>query len=56
MTIEAEVLIVGGGIAGASAAFHLAGHGRACRPARTGRDRVRRLGRERGRHRLDRLG
>ena len=28
MTIETEVLIVGGGIAGASAAFHLAGHGR----------------------------
>ena len=28
MTIETEILIVGGGIAGASAAFHLAGHGR----------------------------
>ncbi len=28
MTGEADVLIVGGGIAGASAAFHLAGHGR----------------------------
>ena len=28
MTIEAEIVIVGGGIAGASAAFHLAGHGR----------------------------
>jgi glycine/D-amino acid oxidase-like deaminating enzyme len=28
VTIETEILIVGGGIAGASAAFHLAGHGR----------------------------
>lgn len=28
MTIDTEVLVVGGGIAGASAAFHLAGHGR----------------------------
>ena len=28
MTIETEILIVGGGIAGASAAFHLADHGR----------------------------
>ena len=28
MTGEAEILIVGGGIAGASAAYHLAAHGR----------------------------
>jgi len=28
VTIETEIVIVGGGIAGASAAFHLAGHGR----------------------------
>ena len=28
MTFETEVLIIGGGIAGASAAYHLAGHGR----------------------------
>ena len=28
MSIEAEIVIVGGGIAGASTAFHLAGHGR----------------------------
>ena len=27
MTIETEILVVGGGIAGASAAYHLAGHG-----------------------------
>ena len=53
---ESEVIVIGGGIAGASTAWRLAEHGRKRYAVGAGRDRIRGVGGERRWHRRLRLG